>query len=31
MSLTSIPSAPVAHAASPELFHRWRTYGDRAA
>jgi RNA polymerase sigma-B factor len=31
MSLTSISSAPVANAASAELFHRWRTCGDRAA
>jgi RNA polymerase sigma-B factor len=31
MSLTSISSAPVANAASAELFHRWRTHGDRAA
>ena len=31
MSLTSISSAHVANAASAELFHRWRTYGDRAA
>ncbi len=31
MSLASISSAPVAHAASAELFHRWRTDADRAA
>lgn len=31
MSLTSISSAPVATAASADLFHRWRTYRDRDA